>query len=68
MLDFRPFQTIFSRVCINLGPELQGGWVGGRRGGAGRGGEGRAGVGGWGGKKKNPPGEDTGPPVAPRWS
>ena len=33
MLDFRPFQTIFSRVCINLGPELQGGgWAGGGEG------------------------------------
>ena len=30
---------IFSQVCINFGPELQGGgWVGGRREGAGRGG------------------------------
>ena len=35
------------------------GWVGGRRRGAGRGGEGRA---------KTPQGEDTGPPVAIRWS
>ena len=31
MLDFRPFQTIFQGcMCINLGPELQGGgWAGG---------------------------------------
>ena len=37
MLDFRPFQTIFSRVCINLGPELQGGeWAGGGVGGGSR--------------------------------
>ena len=49
---------IFSQVCINFGPALQG--VGGREG-AGRGG-------GWGGRRKNPPGEDTGPPVALRWS
>ena len=52
---------IFSQVCINFGPELQGGgWAGG--------GEGRVGVGGWGGRRKKPPGEDTGPPVALRWS
>ena len=52
---------IFSQVRINFGPELQGGgWAGG--------GEGWLGVGEWGGRRKNPPGEDTGPPVAPRWS
>ena len=52
LLDFRPFQTIFLQVRINFGPELQGGggWAGG--------GEGRAGVGGWGGRRKNLPGED----------
>ena len=28
-----PFQTIFLQVCINFGPELQGGgWVGGGKG------------------------------------
>ena len=48
-------------VCINFGPALQGGgWVGGR--------EGQVGVGGWGGRWQNLPGEDTGPPVALRWS
>ena len=52
---------IFSQVCINFGPELQGGgWVGG--------GEGRVGVGGWGGRWQKLPGEDMGPPVIPRWS
>ena len=48
VLDFRPFQTIFSKVCINFSPVLQGGGRVVGEGGAG--GEGR-----W---KKNP-GEDT---------
>ena len=52
---------IFSLVCINFGPELQGGgWA--------EGGEGRVGVGGGEGGGKPHPGEDTGPPVALRWS
>ena len=57
MLDFRPFQTIFLQVCINLSPALQGGgWAGGGEGraGVGGGGEGRVGVGGWGGRRKTP--------------
>ena len=30
-VDFKPFQTKFSMVCINFSPELLGGgWVGGR--------------------------------------
>ena len=41
---------IFSQVCINLSPALQGGWVGGRRGREGRGGAGRGGGGEGGGK------------------
>ena len=42
-----------------------GGWEAGR-GGAGRGGGGEEWGGG--GRRKNPPGEDMGLPVAPRWS
>ena len=57
MPDYRPVQTIFSQVCINFGPALQG--VGGQE--VGRGGE-------WGGMWQKFPGEDTGPPVALRWS
>ena len=49
---------IFSQVCINFSPALQGA---GRVGG----GEGRVEVGR---EEKKPPGEDTGPPVALRWS
>ena len=46
MLDFRPFQTIFSKVHINFSPALQwGGWVEG-------GGEGWVGVEGGGGEGK----------------
>ena len=46
---------IFSQVCINFGPALQGsGWAGRDRE-VGR-------------EKEKPPGEDTGPPVTPRWS
>ena len=37
-------------------PSVTRGWVGAGRGG------------GRGGSRKNPPGEDTGPPVTPRWS
>ena len=46
MLDFRPFQTIFLKVCINFSPVLRGGGRVGGEGGAG--GEG----GGEGGGKK----------------
>ena len=39
LLDFRPFQMIFSQVCINLNPGLQGGgWAGGGEGQVGAGG------------------------------
>ena len=49
---------IFSQVCINFIPALQGGgWVGGE--------EWRVGVGR---EEENPPGEDMGPPVTLRWS
>ena len=46
MLDFKPFQTIFSKVCTNFSPELLGGGrVGGGEWGEGVGG----GEKGWGG-------------------
>ena len=46
LLDFRPFQTIFSKVCINFSPVLRGGGGGGE--------EGRVGW-GWGGRRENLP-------------
>ena len=52
LLDFRPFQTILLKVCINFSPVLRGG---GRMGGEG----GAGGEGGWGGRWQKPPGEDT---------
>ena len=35
LLDFRPFQTIFLKVCINFSPVLRGGGRVGGEGGAG---------------------------------
>ena len=54
------FRRFFHR-CTSILAQHYKGWVGGRQGEAGRGG-------GWGGRWQKLPGEDTGPPVALRWS
>ena len=52
---------IFFTGVHQFRPSVTRGWVGGWREGAGRGG-------GLGRAEEKPPDEDTGPPVAPRWS
>ena len=54
------FRRFFHSYASILAQSYKG-WVGWKRGGAGRGGR-------VGREEENPPGEDTGPPVTPRWS